>query len=182
MTGRPDPQRRTLVSIIVLGGAAVLASYALAFSYGPEVRSALWGEVPAAWRPVYTASMLLAALGFFPFTYRLVFATEPAAFREASGLRFRWVLIFYALVLGASALWLPLTAELVQTPGPWLWAAVRLVLALVAIGSLGLFYGVYRLARREGGGLSWAAVAGAIFFCIQTVVLDALVWPAFFPM
>jgi hypothetical protein len=26
-----------------------------------------------------------------------------------------------------------------------------------------------------------AAVVGLVFFCIQTVLLDALVWPAFFP-
>ncbi len=180
MTGRPDP-RRALLAIVIAGGLAVLASYALAFSYGPEVRSGLWGDLPGAWRPVYTVSMLLAALGFFPLTYRLLFATEPDAFHEASGLGFRWVLIFYALVLGASALWLPLTAQMIRTPGPGLSAAVRLVLSLVAIGSLGLFYAVYRLARREGGALSWAAVAGAVFFCVQTVVLDALVWPAFFP-
>jgi hypothetical protein len=26
------------------------------------------------------------------------------------------------------------------------------------------------------------AVAGSLAFCLQTVVLDALVWPAFFPV
>jgi len=60
-----------------------------------------------------------------------------------------------------------------------LWWAMRITLAIVGIGSLLL---VFALVRLEPGGTAHVlAVAGATAFTFQTLVLDALVWPLYFP-
>lgn len=172
--------RAGLIALNVAGGLAVLGSYALAFGYEPRLREGLWGGLPEAWRPFYQVTMVLAALGYFPFTGKLVLATTPQGYERATGRRHRELFLFYALVLVPSALWLPLTAAMLREPDPALWWAIRGTLFAVAAGSLGILVACLRLARAEGGRLSWLAVTGAVAFCLQTVVLDALVWPAFF--
>jgi hypothetical protein len=87
--------------------------------------------------------------------------------------------LLYALVLLSSALWLPLTSHVLEQPDPGAWAVVRIDLALVALGFLGLLASLLGLGSGapRGRGL---AVAGLVPFCLQTAVLDAIVWPAFF--
>ena len=80
------------------------------------------------------------------------------------------------------ALWLPLTFEMVAEPSTMLWWSIRVVLFSVGFGSLGLLLWLVRSARAHSSALAWAAVAGCVAFCIQTALLDALVWPAFFPI
>ena len=80
-----------------------------------------------------------------------------------------------------SALWLPLTFAVMEHPSTLLWWAVRVDLLLVGLGSIGLFPALFafRPGKRD---LPFAlALLGLTFFCLQTVVLDALVWPYFFP-
>jgi hypothetical protein len=87
----------------------------------------------------------------------------------------------YAAVLAASALWMPLTFAMLDTPSPWLWLAIRAVLVVVAVGSLAILIAVSTAAPRPDGWAHRLAVGGAIAFCVQTAVLDALIWPAYFP-
>jgi hypothetical protein len=89
--------------------------------------------------------------------------------------------VLYGLVLLPSALWLPLTARMLTEPTALLWAAIRIDLALVGLGSTGLLVLLLAIARRRRDGFGWAAFAGIVPFWIQTAVLDAIVWPAYFP-
>ena len=174
-------QQRSLAVLNLLGGLAVLSSYALVFSYPPAVRAGLWGGVPEGLRPLYGASMVFAALGYFPFTYQLVFRLVPEEFLATVGLRYRTLHWVYGLILVPSALWMPLTAEMLREPGAVLWVAISVVLGLVALGSIALLGILVVLALRRGGGLAWVAVGGGVAFWVQTAVLDALVWTAYFP-
>jgi hypothetical protein len=67
------------------------------------------------------------------------------------------------------------------SPGPGLWIAIRLVLAVVGLGSLGLLAALLAVRPREPAWAHVLAVAGCAAFAVQTALLDALVWPAFFP-
>jgi hypothetical protein len=170
-----------LLLLIGLGGAAVLGSYLLAFAYAPEIRSALWGGIPeGALRSFYTVNMLLAAASFFPATAALTFATPIDAFRERVGFGFEALIAAYAAILIPSAAWLPLTALYIQEPSNTLWWMIRITLFTVGAGATMLGW---MLIRRARGGPGWIAAAAALFSCfwLQTMVLDALVWPAFFP-
>jgi hypothetical protein len=175
--------RRSLLWLNLLGGAAVLASYAQGFaSASPLTRAALWGGVPDVLRPLYMACMLLAAGGYFAFTFFVLFRLDPTRIRVAGGLGFGAFYYLYALILVPSALWLPLTLEMVEAPSAGLWLAIRVVLALVALGSLGLVVAVASAAPHAAPAARRIAIAGGAAFALQTALLDALVWPAYFPM
>lgn len=173
------------VSINVLGGLAVLGSYAWGFAAHRETAGALWGGVPDALRPLYTANMFLAAAGYFLFTWFVLLRLEPEATRVGAplgyGMGYGLFPLLYLLILVPSALWLPLMLRLLEAPSGLLWWIVRLDLALVGAGSVGLLLAI--LALDTPGPLPGRAlaVAGLVPFILQTAVLDALVWPAFFP-
>jgi hypothetical protein len=168
---------RSLIWINVVGGIGVLASYLWGALAQPAAMDALWGGVPPAARGLYTVNMFLAAFGYLVFTPYIVFRLCAGAAPGSLG----WVRLAYLGILIPSALWLPLTAWMVDSPSVALWWAIHLDLGLVAVGSLALLVLLIRSGpgRRQRGHL--AATLGALPFCLQTVVLDAIVWPLYFP-
>lgn len=156
-------------------GPAVLGSYALGVARWPAAVAAMWGGVPEAARPLYTAWMFAAAAGYLVFTPALFLHAHPAHSRVAFGLPYPALLAFYAVTLGGSALWLPLTKWHLDGSVPF--AAVVLDLALVAAGSLGLLASTLQLTPSLPGAWRVAAPLGAAAFCVQTLLLDAVIWP-----
>jgi len=173
-------RQRHLAFLNGVGGAAVLGSYALAFSLSPEIREGLWGGVPLAWRGLYTLCMLLAAAGYFPFTYQWVFRTDPDRYRGIGGIGYGAVIAQYAAILVGSAIWLPLTAWLLHDFALPLWWATRAVLAVVGLASTLNLALCGARALERGGVLAWLSALGAVPFWFQTAILDAVVWPACF--
>ena len=96
------------------------------------------------------------------------------------GLPYGALLVPFLLILVPSALWMPMTFQFVATGGEGLWLAIRIVLALVGLGSLALLVMVAGIQPRVHP-LHWGlSVAGAIAMLFQTGVLDALLWTARF--
>ena len=155
-------QRRFLALQLALG-PAVLGSYVYGFAFWPDAVAAMWGGVPDALRGAYTAWMFVAAAGYLVFTPTLYF-------HAASAPRLR---AMFAAVLAGSILWMPLTKW--HLGGALPFALVVLDLWVVAAGSLALL-STSRSAPLPG---AWriAAPLGAAAFCVQTVLLDAIVWP-----
>jgi hypothetical protein len=175
------PQKRALVWIVLLGGAAVLASYAYSVGFDPATQAGLWGGVPPAILPAYVASMALAMGGYFVFTFYLLFRVDPEGAQVAGSLGFVLFPMLYLLILVPSALWLPLTSAMVREPIGPLWLAIRLVLAVVGLASIGLLLALLALRPRRPAVSYWLAAAGALAFSFQTAVLDLFVWTALFP-
>jgi len=175
------PQQRRLLALNLVGGIAVLASYYAGFAMHPANAGLLWGKLPEGLKPLYTVSMLSAAAGYFPITVLLLFRTDPERARIAGRFGFGCFQLLYGLILIPSALWMPLTFRLLDGWDPALWTTIRVVLALVGIGSLGLLAALLTLSPVTSRRLYLLAVAGAVAFCVQTAVLDATVWPAYFP-
>jgi hypothetical protein len=175
------PQKKSMLWFNVLGGIGVLGSYAYSLWTHPGGGEALWGGVPEEIRPFYTAGMLAAALGYFAFTYFVLFRLDPDETRVWKRLGFGVFNGLYIAILLPSALWMPLTFRMVERPDALLWVLIRLVLGTVGLGSVGLVVALAKVEPREP---TWAyrlAVAGSVAFCLHTGVLDALVWPAYFP-
>jgi len=176
-------QQILLGAINVVGGIAVLGSYAYGIWAKPATRGDLWGGVPEGLKPLYVVSMLLAALGYLAFTYYILFRLEPDHVQIADRFGFVVFPVIYGIILAFSALWMPLTVAMLEHPGTGLWVAIRLTLAAVGLASLGLLLALLALNRgvlEPWGPYYWLAVAGSAAFCLQTTVLDMLVWPAFF--
>jgi hypothetical protein len=177
---RMSPQNHLLIAFNVVGGVAVLVSYAIGLGAESSSGVALWGDVPEGLRPYYTVNMFLAAAGYFLFTPYIVFRLRPDQTQIAGRFGYGLFHLLYALVLFPSAVWLQLTERLIAQPSAWMWAVVRLDLACVGLGSLGLLLSLLALGSAAPRGRA-LAVVGTLPFCLQTALLDALVWPAFFP-
>jgi len=175
-------QKLALLVIILLGGTAVMVSYIYPIMTHPEYVEPAWGGVTPDIQRFYAPSMLLAASGFFFYTYFLLFRVDADQARIAGRLGF-WVFnVLYAAILVGSALYMPLTFAFVARPSMPLWWMIRLVLAVVGLASLGLLAALLALQPRQPALAYWLAVAGTITFSFQTAVLDMLVWPALYPL
>lgn len=173
--------RESTLWINLLGGLAVLGSYAHGLATHPLLRNDVWGGVPEALRPFYTVNMFLAAAGYLVFTGFIFFRADPAADPAASRVDDRVWNALYLGILVPSALWMPLTFAMLASPSAGLWLAIRGVLAVVALASVGMIVALLRLRSTGAGRFRRFAIAGALAFAIQTAVLDALIWVAYFP-
>ena len=173
-------QTRSLIALNIIGGIAVLTSYAIGLGSESSAGAALWGGVPESIRPIYTVNMFLAVAGYFLFTPYIAFRLQPGQTRIADRFGYGLFHLLYALVLFPSAIWLQLTERMIAQPSAWMWVAVRLDLALIGLGSLGLLASLLVLTSAAPRGRA-LAIIGLLPFCLQTALLDALVWPAFFP-
>ncbi len=175
--------QKRLVALNIAGGVAVLGSYAAGFAYYPDDVGGLWGGVSEQWRGLYTTAMFPAALGYFPMTYFLLFRAnlDQKVFGGVSA--GACITLLYAVALSLAAAWMPLTLEFLTGAGAGLWPAIHLALLFTGVASLGLVGCVIALRPTHGGGVAWTlALLGSLFFTFQTGVLDALVWPALFPL
>jgi hypothetical protein len=175
-------QQWRLAALVVLGGGAVLGSYAYGLLAPGADSGSLWGGVPVALLPAYQVNMVLAATGFFAYTHFLLLRVEPEAVRIAGRFGFGLFHLLYAGILIPSFLWMPLTLAMLRQPGDLLWWAIRTVLAVVGLSSLGLTAALVALTPRTPRWAYVLAVAGSLPFALQTAVLDAVLWPAFFPL
>jgi hypothetical protein len=167
--------KKSLILINVLGGLAVLGSYAWGFLTFPKAGEMLWGGVPIILRPIYTVSMFLAAGGYFAFIIYIL-NLDPGGTKTLNQPGYRVFNALFSGILIPSALWLPLTVLAVGKSSPFLVWLVRLDLALVAIASLGLLVALLNVQPRKIIWLHRLAILGGILFCFQTVILDAIIW------
>jgi len=174
------PQRRVTAILNVLGGVAVLGSYAHGFVTHPDDANGLWGGVPIEIRPFYTMSMLAAVVGYFLFSYFIFFRIDPNHTKVAGRLGYGSFNAIYAGILAPSALWMPLTFAMLAHPSQSLWFGIRVVLTLTGLSSLALVAALLTVEPRDGTFARRLALLGAIAFAFQTALLDALVWPTFF--
>ncbi len=129
--------RGLLVALNVLLGPTVLASYVWAARTFPDQTTALWGEVPEAVRPAYTANMFLAAAGYLVFTWLLVLRADPANARFFGGRVGSGVVgVAYAMILLGSIVWMPLTSYALEAGRPELVPWIVVDLGVVALGTL----------------------------------------------
>lgn len=176
------PEKRIMLLINLIGGTAVLASYVYGVLTHPNASQVLWGEVPEGIRPIYTVNMFLAAIGYFAFIYFILFRLDPVKTRVAGRFNIGLFNNLFAVILIPSALWMPLTLLAAEQSSMALVWMVRIVLWLVGLASMGLFIAILKVEPRHPLWAQRLALLGSIFFCIQTVILDAIVWPVFFRM
>jgi hypothetical protein len=169
--------RASFVALNVLGGVAVLGSYVLWLGNPSNQAGALWGTIGPAGRTLYTVSMFLAAAGYFAFCGYLL-RWVPA--HDAPD-PFPWLNTVFTFILFPSAVWMPLSFEYLDSPTPALWWAIRGTLWVVGASSLALVVALARLEPSEPTRARGWAIAGAVAFAFQTGVLDAFVWPLYFP-
>lgn len=173
-----DPQRRALLALQLTAGPLVLVSYVVGFVVWPDATAMMWGGVPESLRGLYTTWMFVAAAGYFAYSIPLTFRAEASGARMLGGRGYPSLLAAYALMLVPSALWLPLTKWHLGDPSALRFAVVCVDLLAVALGSLAILGATLTLEPRLPARARILSVAGAAAFCVQTVLLDGLLWPA----
>jgi hypothetical protein len=173
-----DKTRITLLIINLIGGAAVLGSYALGLKAHPGGGNALWGGVPTAIRPFYGFAMLFAASGYLLILYVLLFRVDSSA--TIGSMPFWTFNLIYIFILVPSSLWMSLTFAVFEQYTLGRWLVVILVLTLAGLASIGLLAAFLMLAPRPLSTLYWVAVVGGFFLVLQTAVLDAIVWTSYY--
>jgi hypothetical protein len=173
-------QQWILLAIMVAGGAVVIGSYIQGFATHPGGAETLWGGVTGGLRILNYIMMILAALGFFAFSYWLFFQINPDEVQIANRFGYWMFDIIFLVILIPSALWMPLTFAYLNNPSTIGWIGVRLVLALAGIGSLALLWAILAISPRETNLAYWFAVGGAAAFSLQTAIMDMFIWPALF--
>jgi hypothetical protein len=173
-------QHIILLVINILGGIAVIGSYIFGLNAQAGGTNALWGGVPANIRLVYGISMILAALGYFAFSYFIFFRLVPGEVSVAGRFGFSLFYAIFLVILIPSALWMPLTNLYVTNPSTGMWIGVRTVLAIVGLASIALVWALLSLQTKVPHISYWLAVAGSAYFAFHTAILDAIVWAALF--
>ena len=156
--------RKVLWLVNGVGGPCVLGSYAWGFTTQADPMR-LWGSISPSVQGPYSACMPLAAVGYLVL---LAHAHRRPRAQTVGAM---------AVLLLCSTAWMPLCFAYLDHGWP-LWT-VWGSLAGTALASIALLADAFRSAERDR--LRLAACLGAIPFCVQTVLLDALVWPVFFP-
>lgn len=176
-----DEQKIWFLVINALGGIAVIASYVSGLVSHPNTEELMWGRITPALRSVYLVTMPLAAVGYLLFLYFIFFHVDAKAVQIGGFGGFEVLDIVFMVILVFSAFWAPLTYKLIETQWPGWWLYIRLVLFAVGLASLALLYSLLVMDQKEPAWSYWLAVGGAAMFFIQTGIIDAFIWPAFFP-
>lgn len=156
----------------------MLGSYYIGLK-GGKGANALWGGVPENIRPIYTVSMLLCAVGYFIFFFYIIKGLGSNTFADSLILGEKAYLLLFCLLLFASSFWMPLTNAMVSNPRIIIWIIIRIVLAIVALASLGILIGLITLSPRPQSLLYYSSVVGIFWFTVHTGILDAILWPYF---
>tara|TARA_B100001123_G_C15224287_1_gene992567 strand:- start:335 stop:862 length:528 start_codon:yes stop_codon:yes gene_type:complete len=160
-----------LVNLIL--GFAVILSYIWGLVYYPEYGSALWGKVETNNIPYIIFSMMLAAVGYFVFSFYFL---KYKKFQTFNTLEYLYILSLYIVILFFSALWMPLSIGFINTNNNFFLILDLVSLYLVGISSLLLtiFLIQDKSLRRK---LIWKlSVLGGFQFTFHTLIIDAIYW------
>ena len=160
-----------LVNLIL--GFAVILSYIWGLVYYPEYGSALWGKIETNNIPYIIFSMLLAAVGYFVFSFYFL---NYKKFQTFNTLEYLYILSLYIVILFFSALWMPLSIGFINTNNNFFLILDLVSLYLVGISSLLLtiFLIQDKSLRRK---LIWKlSVLGGFQFTFHTLIIDAIYW------
>ena len=177
-------EKKIMLIINVIGGIAVLGSYVYGIWAHPNNVNALWGDFSPKVKDIYIINIWLAVAGYFFLTYFLLIQ-EPSQIKiDIAGniysfSSFNWL---YFIFLFFSALWMPFTWMFIDggRTSLILWYLIRVILLLVGLAVLGIIVLLLSLQVKEPVYAYWLALFGSIFLCIQTLVLDAFIWPVLF--
>lgn len=164
------------LAINIIGGILVIGSYIWSIrAHGSA--DAFWGGVPASLRKYYGISMLIAAVSYIAMTLIVLLKVDDGTAKIFGLFDYRLFWLLYTVILGASALWMPLTYLVLGSPGnAALVVAVKGVLVVVALGALGLGVSLTGLRPQPAGSMHALSVVGSGLFFLHTFVLDAILW------
>ena len=165
----------------LVGGTAVLLSYALMLMWYPEQRESLWGGVGGGLRKLFVLSMLIAAVGYLIFLYMVTFKGVAGVSNGGDLLITYAPSILCGIFLTASTTWMPLTVAYLNTENELWWALAVTSLWITAASLLMMIFVMFRLELGVNYAGRYIALSGLIYISFHCLVLDAIIWVSKFP-
>ena len=169
------------ILVNIIGGLAVLGSYAAGLGFFPEYRETLWGGVRGIWKPVLTVSMLLAAGGYLIFCYFALFREGEYFFRVNIFVEIPTITLLTLIFLSSAALWMPTTITYFLTGNSLWWFLTITILWITAI-SLVVLTGIVSSSNHDSiATIDWIApTVGLSVITAHCLIVDAIIWVFFF--
>tara|TARA_A100001037_G_C15109675_1_gene618308 strand:+ start:1031 stop:1567 length:537 start_codon:yes stop_codon:yes gene_type:complete len=161
----------------LIGGAAVLGSYAFGLGYFPEYRNELWGGIYGIWRNVLVTSMLLSGAAYLTFCYFIIFRADIDAYGIHFILGPQTITLLTALFLLSATLWMPSAILYMHTENNIWWIFTVGALWITALSLLSLT-GMYAFSA-NGSIPVFDRIICTVSLSIITLhclVIDAIIW------
>ena len=138
------PKHQTF-SINILFGSILLYSYYRGINNNPGIGIKLWGGVPQIITPYIVTSMFISAIGYFFFTYYILFFVDNRSIKVFNVFNYTFFIITYLFILIPSCLWIDFSIFYINNPSNLLWIAICAILYTVGIFSILLLIGFYNI-------------------------------------
>jgi len=166
------------VLVNILGGIAVLSSYAICLTLYPDFRGTLWGGVEGSWKNFFTVSMLPAVIGYIAFCF-FVISKSTDVFPNVIG---TYTLgIICAVFLISATFWMPTTIAYIKTQQPLWWGGTVTSLWITALSLISLTLIVSYTQINVSLFHKYLALTGLTYITLHCLVLDAIIWVSKFP-
>ena len=176
-----NTQQVLFLTINLIGGLAVLGSYAIGLGMFPEYREALWGEVRGGLRTAIVISMLFAALGYLAFCYVALFQNGLGDFNKSDWLNSYTLSILVAVFLISATFWMPSAIAYLKFLNTY-WLVICIVSLWVTAISLAALVGIVITSDVEiiGSASHYVAIIGIGLITFHCLVFDAIIWSIMF--
>jgi hypothetical protein len=167
-----EPANVALLSLAVLLGIGVLASYYLIYNdYAQNKGHDYWVGIPPECQYMFYAFWILAALGFIWYILnQVIYPTDDDAGLFSHGEWIRPTIV--AIILICSILWSVCVWGNFHKGYSKAWTSLTLI--VVAIGTILL------LAGEAEANAPWHRILALLFFAVNVVLIDAVMWNAKF--
>jgi len=173
-------QKYFFIIINIVLGPILLYTYYRGVSQNTDIASKLWGGVPQILIPYIVASMFIAALGYFFFTYYLIFEINQQTLLIFNKFNFSIFIILYLVILIPSCLWIDLSINYLISGNPITWKWIVFILYTVGIASIILLLCLININPRNESLLYKISILGCSIFAFHTMFLDGFLWTTFF--
>ena len=161
----------------LIGGVAVLGSYAIGLGYFPEYRDELWGGINGIWRNVLITVMLLSGAAYLTFCYFIVFREDIHTYGTHFILGPHTISLLTGLFLLSATMWMPSAILYMHTENNIWWVFTVGALWVTALSLLSLT-GMYAFSTTApipvfDRIVCTVSLSIITFHCL---VLDAIIW------
>ncbi len=165
----------------MIGGIAVLSSYALCIILFPETREVLWGGISGTVRSFFVISMLIAATGYLSYLAITFLNPDLGQFRETLFLGSHSISILSLLFLISATLWMPTSVIYSKNPSFLMWLIVVFALWITALSIIAILAITLSSTFESKLSLKIISCIGLFYISFHCLILDGIIWVAKFP-
>jgi len=166
---------RLYLFIIIILFLTLLYSYYYFSKSSPNFQK-LWGRIPESKKNIYYGSVFITLVAFIIFLYYLGVSNS---FIEDTNqiIKLFGILVIFLLL---SISWTPMSLYYLANKSPSLKYQIILLMFLIPFSLIYPIYVLYNLRDDKHKLLKNISLAGIIYYCLHTFILDSILWCYYF--